>query len=144
MKALTIQQPYAHLIVTPTAELPPGYEQKHVENRTWWKQRYLGNLLIHAGKGQDYLAINDRTLFPEMAFGAIVGVTKLIAVLTIDTIERGKVPPGLEWVKAHAYTEGPICLVLGATLRFAEPIPYRGQQGLFNIPDDILGGLDRL
>jgi len=35
MYALTIHQPYAHLIVTPQDELPEGAVQKRVENRSW-------------------------------------------------------------------------------------------------------------
>ena len=43
MKALTIKQPWASLII---------YGDKDVENRSW-PTSYRGPLLIHAGKGYD-------------------------------------------------------------------------------------------
>lgn len=77
MRALTICQPYAHLIVTQQAELPIGAVPKRVENRTW-ETRYRGLLLIHAGKSMKFLHGDDRTKYPEMKFGAIIGIAHLI------------------------------------------------------------------
>ena len=45
MKAITICQPYAELILL---------GQKRVENRVW-KPDYFGPLLIHAGKSRTWL-----------------------------------------------------------------------------------------
>ncbi len=140
MRALTICQPFAHLIVTPQDELPDCAVRKRVENRTW-STLYRGELLIHAGKSLQWLRPGNRESFPEMAFGAIVGVAKLI-----DCIAA---PPGLggrpqisaddaeryPWLRSHFHTEGPWCWILQDAQRFESPITYRGAQGLFEIPD---------
>ncbi|UEM07997.1 ASCH domain-containing protein (plasmid) [Skermanella rosea] len=72
MKALSIQQPWAWLIVN-------GF--KDIENRTW-ETRYRGPVLIHTGKRLDREAYEDLPLyFPdinlppicELPLGGIVG-----------------------------------------------------------------------
>jgi hypothetical protein len=48
MKALSIRQPWAYLIIT---------GDKDIENRTW-ATAYRGPVLIHAGKTMDYDALD--------------------------------------------------------------------------------------
>ena len=71
MKALTICQPYATLIVR---------GEKLVENREW-PTRYRGRLLIHAGKSRQWLDDEDEAEFAELGdplvFGAVVGEARL-------------------------------------------------------------------
>lgn len=154
MKCLTICQPYAALIVTPQEELPTGFVQKRVENRIW-NCRYRGPLLIHAGKSTKFLA--NEPDFPrpaDMPFMQIVGVcdvTDCIEVLT--TLEPDKsyrwVRTGEKeisesdkmrypWIESHPHAEGPYCIILDNVRRFETPIPYKGAQGLFNVPDDVV------
>lgn len=152
MKALTIQQPYAHLIVTPAADLPDGTHPKRVENRTW-ATRYRGQLLIHAGQSLAWLTPESwpgtqrskkRTdQFPDMTFGAVVGIAMLSDIFSLHEIEDAFEPrlkPGgsLEWLKDHPHTEGPFCWALSDVRRFRTPIAYCGKQGLFNIPDEVV------
>ena len=148
MKALTIHQPFAHLIVTPEGYLPIGAVRKRVENRRW-PTHHRGPLLIHAGKSLKWMNGDDWPLmpgrpklrysdFPEMSFGAIVGRATLVAMFDIATI-RGELPLGhFQWVKNHWHTEGPWCWILQNPIRFDSPIPYRGAQGLFDVPGNIL------
>lgn len=56
MKALTVQQPYAHLIALPD-DHP---DAKRVENRVW-ATSYVDPVAIHAGKG-DAAARGEREL----------------------------------------------------------------------------------
>jgi len=142
MKALTICQPYAHLIITPQAEMPEGETQKRVENRTWATD-HRGPLLIHAGKTRDWLEDDSLALFPNMVFGAIVGEVDLVDCVWIGgPITRHNV--GAEtrkrhpWFADHIHTEGPWCWILERPRRFVRPFPYRGQRKLFDVPDDIL------
>lgn len=139
MKALTICQPYAHLIMLP--ESHP--EHKRVENRTW-PTSYRGIVLIHAGKSKDWLnphpdGVRDCSGIPlaDMAFGAIVGVAELGWCMTVEQA-RVAVRPELRWLREHKHAEGPFCFVLRNILRFATPIAYRGAQGFFNVPDEIV------
>lgn len=80
MKALSINQPWAWLIVN-------GY--KCVENRDW-DTRYRGEFLIHAGKKIDesaYGSLHDMGVFPpypdEIETGGIVGKARLINTIHI-------------------------------------------------------------
>lgn len=153
MKALTIKQPFAHLIITPQAELNAGEItfppiQKRVENRTKaWKIR--GTILVHAGISTDYINPCKRSDFPEWAWGAIVGTVEIVDCVPFQTIAgrgaRGSVSQAVHdkypWLWRHAHAEGPYCLILENPVRLAEPVPCRGSQGWWRPPADIL---DRL
>ena len=129
MKALTVCQPYAHLIVT---------GEKRVENRGWYC-KHRGPVLIHAGKSRRWL--DTYHPLPEgMVFGAIVGRVEVVACFSIFSIRHGKLWPDERWMRTHKHTEGPFCLILERIERLIEPIVYRGQQRLFNVPDSVLAG----
>ena len=89
MKAITIKQPYASLIVEGI---------KDIENRTW-KTNYRGRILIHAGKdnliknlkyGDDITCLNNKQLEyitnnkhndiinKELITGAIIGSVEIV------------------------------------------------------------------
>lgn len=127
MTAVTICQPYPHLIMLGL---------KPIENRTW-STNYRGWLVIHAGRSRDWLGCGDETLYPDMAFGAIVGVAKLVACLpkrrTIDVEQWG----GWSHLFDHEHANGPWCWVLEDVRRFAQPIPCRGYQQLWHVPAEL-------
>ncbi len=91
MKALTIKQPWASLIV---------HGIKNIENRTW-KTNYRGRILIHASakdSGALYELLNERQLdvmnnhwtsdiFPDRPNSAIIGEVDIVdCVLNHDNI----------------------------------------------------------
>lgn len=122
MKALTICQPYPHLILT---------GEKPVENRRW-PTRFRGPLLIHAGKSKDWLSEGDEARYP-LVFGAIVGMADVIDCVHISAIQK-RYPD----LAGNEHVSGPYCFVLESPVRFERPIPYKGQQGFFEIPDHII------
>lgn len=134
MKALTICQPYAHLICLPDDD----DRAKRVENRKW-PTRYRGPLLIHAGKSRNWLASGREYGIPEsdMTFGAIIGIANLADCRSVESIRSGKCGDFL-WLAAHQHVEGPFCFVLTDCRRFEKPIPYRGAQGFFDVPKEIV------
>jgi hypothetical protein len=111
MRAITICQPYAHLIAT---------GEKRIENRTW-PTSHRGLLAIHAGKSQDWLAPDDDPR--RYTFGAVVAMARLV-----DCVRLEHLPAHL---KGHEHALGPWCWVLEDVTRFPEPIPARGAQGLW-------------
>jgi len=111
MKALTVCQPYAHLI---------AIGEKRVENRTW-RTNYRGPLAIHAGKSRDWLRPGDE--FPGMAFGAFVAVCRLVDCCPVEQV----VAPSL---LASGHVEGPVCWILTDVRRLSRIIPARGNPGL--------------
>ena len=70
MKALTIKQPWATLIMQ---------GNKRFEFRSW-QTKYRGDLLIHAGKGIDKEAMKrlSKYLPEELPLGKILGKVKLV------------------------------------------------------------------
>jgi hypothetical protein len=139
VKALTICQPYAELIAR---------GDKRIENRTW-PTMYRGPLLIHAGKSREWIdfgydgngrQIDDEYLIPidEMHFGFVVATAKLSNCVKVEAIHDGKYDDIYPWAKTHEHANGPWCFVLDEVKRLPKPIQYRGAQGLFEIPDDLV------
>ncbi len=122
MKALTIRQPWAQLIVIGI---------KDVENRTW-QTRHRGPLLIHAGLRADRageqwyrdLLAEEEIVWPDpLPTGAIVGAVQLVDCVTKS--DR-------DWF------DGPYGWLLAKPLSFAAPIPFTGRLGLYDVPDELL------
>jgi activating signal cointegrator 1 len=132
MKAITICEPYASLICLPDDD----DRAKRVENRTW-PTNYRGPLLIHAGKSRKWLASGAEYGIPEssLVFGAIVGAAMLADCLTV---QEASVSTRWPWLKFHDHASGPFCFVLTRCQRLAAPIPYRGAQGFFDVPKEII------
>jgi len=125
MKALSVHQPWGWAI---------AHGPKRIENRTWFS-RYRGPVLIHAARNPNTLkrATVDawRELLPglpavdELVYGAIIAVARL---KRIDPVER---------CRGQLFAQGPFCWQLDDVYPL-QPIPYRGAQGLFEIPLDVL------
>jgi hypothetical protein len=131
MKALTICQPYAELIML---------GEKRVENRTW-STPYRGPLAIHAGRSRRWLD-TYRPLPARMDFGAIVGICDLTQLVPIERIRDGRpLPKSLAWLHDHEHVEGPWCWVLEHVRRFERPIFCGGRQGLWDF-DDAAGEME--
>lgn len=121
MKALSIRQPYAWLIVNGI---------KDVENRTW-RTDYRGPVLIHAGKtypkGEhaDDLECFHRQGFPEdreSMLGGIVGMATITGCVTSSTSKW--------WI-------GPVGFTL-ADVRPCHLVPCRGALGFFDVPPEVV------
>lgn len=132
MKCLTICQPYASAIFLET-------NPKDAENRTW-RTNYRGPLAILAGLsrkgisdawdemidgGDSYGRFAPLAPFDELPFGQIIGVVELVDVQPMS--------PELE---LNPWATGPYCWVLRRPMKLKEPMPYSGQQGLFNLTDE--------
>jgi hypothetical protein len=144
MKALTICQPYAHLIMA---------GEKVVENRTW-PTTYRGSLLIHAGKSRGWLERDETgsriakvscgVPISTMAFGAVVGIATLDMCLRKDNIlqnaqtDRSKWARDWEFLAKHEHTNGPWCWVLKDIKRFQTPVPFKGAQQIFDVPLSLI------
>jgi ASCH domain len=124
MKALTIKQPWAELIVS-------GRRPFEVRN---WKPDYQGWLLVHAGKKLDEQAARRFNIAPSvLTFGAIIGKVHIDECIefTPQSCEELK-SQHLEW---SDYQPGVFGWRLSAAARFEHPIPWSGSLGLFEVPD---------
>jgi len=127
MKALSLTQPWAHLVVAGA---------KKYETRSW-STKYRGPLYIHAAKGfpgwAKEFAMEETTLgrLPDrIARGAIIGSVVLEAVLRtdevwwqIDALER----------RYGDFAVGRFAWQLSNPIYFDEPYPYKGALGLFEV-----------
>ena len=77
MKALSLKQPYAELVVS---------GKKTIELRKW-KTNFRGEFLIHASKSVDTNAM-ERFGFSDLPLGCIVGRARLLEVKEYKTDEE--------------------------------------------------------
>jgi hypothetical protein len=120
MKTLTVAQPWAFALI---------HAGKTIENRPW-RTHHRGKLAIHAGKSRAFL----RDTYPDgspapapqdLAFGVLIGVVDLVdCVPSSDPSVQGN-----PWADGSGW-----CWIL-ENPRAVEPIKWRGQQRLFNVPD---------
>ena len=140
LKAVSLWQPWA------SAWLLPG--QKTFETRSWYTS-HRGQLLVHAAKKRDgdvRFALEDEELTAALAesgvnvadlpFGALIGKVELIGCCRMDRMpapsERERIwgdwqPERFAWER-------------GRFRMFQTPIPYKGSQGLFDVPADLVAG----
>jgi hypothetical protein len=125
MKAITLCQPWAWAV----------FHGKDIENRSR-QTSHRGPLAIHASKSKKGLWGGDRTLpdgtlYPpeeELVFGAILGVVNLVDIIPLAE------------ARGNPWAEGPVCWVLKNPRLLPTPIPWRGAQWLFDVPDSVLHG----
>lgn len=127
MKALTLWQPYSYAV---------AHLDKRIENRGWMPPKWLigQTLAIHAGKkiDQDAVeAIEDElgiVIEPDMIVnGAVESVVTVKGYVT----EMRPTNPQSRWFG------GPFGWVLADTKPLRRPVPCRGAQGLWNLPEDV-------
>jgi len=119
MKALSIRQPWAWLIVN-------GY--KDIENRTWPTQ-FRGRVMIHAGQAVDGQVLAlwrvDSVLntvpmpsISHLTTGAIIGEVYITGCVTEST---------------SPWFCGPYGFVIANPQAYEVPIPYKGKLGFFEV-----------
>ena len=147
MKAITIMQPFATLI---------AIRVKHYETRSW-STKYRGDLLIHAGKGTDYLSLCYQEPFKSilkhygydecnLPMGKIIAKVTLkdciqvknsnicispTAILEDDTIIKNH-----EFIFGD-YTEGRYAWKLSDVKLLKNQISAKGQQRIWNYKGDV-------
>ncbi|HEX4214728.1 MAG TPA: ASCH domain-containing protein [Candidatus Dormibacteraeota bacterium] len=121
MRALTIRQPWASLIVAGI---------KDVENRSW-RTNHRGPLLIHAGTGRDPVdgwRVHEVARLVEIPRGALIGMVDVVGCVR-DSPSRWARPAQWHWELARPWP-------------LPRPVPLRGRLGLFEVDVEGLDGLD--
>lgn len=130
MKALSLKQPYAELIVT---------GQKTIELRSW-KTKHRGKFLVHASKYQPSLSELEPfgLKLDQLEFGALIGTAELVSVKDYDVLDQSEwqndIPHHLAGIDYVTSTKG---FILRNAQKFSKPIYYKGQLNFFNIDDVI-------
>lgn len=158
MKALSIWQPWASAI---------ALGSKRIETRSW-STNYRGRLAIHAAKSKDtsFLCFamttwywcgalhremgSEDLLWETLPFGAVVATAELVDCRPVievpsDLVNARRRPFGAktdeyDWTERQMgdFSEGRYAWILMDVRPLAKPVPFRGLQGLFNVPDEIL------
>lgn len=142
MKAITVWQPWAQLIVT---------GKKLVENRVKphpWRSAIGKRIAIHAGQNRRGIDQAGNFGFPVLPMGSVVGFADVVAVLSVDDIRSRKCPERFRHLADHEHTTGPWCIVLERAEALPDPVQATGAQGLWELrmiqepkTDESLGGL---
>lgn len=128
MKALSIRQPWAWLIVH-------GF--KDIENRTW-STRFRGRVLVHASKGMTQAEYDDAFVtahyagmdvekFPQPVYLDRGGIVGAVTITDCISPEHRK----SDWHMGSAF---------GFQLDAPIPMPLiecKGRLGFFDVPDDV-------
>lgn len=139
MKALTLYQPWAHLV---------AIGAKRIETRSW-RTSYRGPLAIHAGvntkyvssRSKDYICGDEpfRSLLPPaIEFGVIVAVCELVACASLDGHQLSFQKGSTTWLLTAQeldfgdYTPGRYAWLLANVKPLANPIPAKGSLGLWD------------
>ncbi len=133
MKAISLWQPWASAIAL-------GY--KTIETRGW-STHYRGPIAIHAAKRNTPEERDMAQAFERLGLAGLVGAPlgSIVAVARLSGVR-----PTEHLIEEISETEemlgnyGPrrFGWMLKDIRKLDDPIPYRGMQGLFEIPDDIL------
>lgn len=143
MKAITLHQGWASMI---------PLRAKQIETRSWYTV-YRGQLAIHAAAHEpgwvkalwqewplrDILRQYDLR-FDELPRGAIVAVCRLDDIIPTELA----VSDGLS-VREHDlgdYAPGRYAWKLSNVRALLKPVPIRGHQGVWNLPDELLAGVE--
>ena len=123
MKALSVSQPFADLIIT---------GKKTIELRKW-NTNFRGEFLIHAPikirtKDCKRLKINKK-----MVTGAIVGKATLYDVKEYDSVKKIRMDKKFHFA-GNDFNKKKIGFTLKKAKQFRIPIPWKGQLGFFAVP----------
>lgn len=127
MKALSIRQPWAWLIVS-------GY--KDIENRSW-PTRLRGEVLVHASKGMTRAEYDDVDLML-----ALDERLQYIRLPPFDQLERGGIVGKVTISGCIAASRSPWFFgKYGFELRDAKQVPFapfKGALGFFDVPSSVV------
>ncbi|MBD2248574.1 ASCH domain-containing protein [Nostoc sp. FACHB-888] len=125
MKAISVRQPWAWAII---------YALKDIENRGW-PIHYRGDILIHAAKTctkKEYQVAGEfcqsmGVSIPELKSlrrGQVIGIVTIVDCKFSQVASGWGMPGQYHWELANP--------------REIAPIPYIGQLGIFEVPDDLV------
>jgi hypothetical protein len=145
MKAISMWQPWASLYCSDDKE----HETRH------WPTNYRGWLLVHAAKklvsdcGEELDSIVCDRFGPlwrtELPRGAIIGAVHIVACKrTEDLLKEWGCPPEPVPVRHYIdlqcgdFSDGRYAWERSEFRLFKTPVPYRGAQGFFNVPRELV------
>ena len=123
MKALTIKEPWATLIID-------GY--KEYEFRSW-KTNYRGKLLIHSGLNIEYGAFKEfKSYNLKCNPGYIIGEVNLVDCIKVDEKLDSELTKRDKLIYGRKSHIGYYAWKLENIKKYKNPIPCKGKLGIWN------------
>lgn len=134
MRALSLWQPWASAVAL-------GW--KKIETRHW-ATAYRGPLAIHAAKRWTREEREEWEIACEIyglpdeppPLGAIVAIAVLSDIRRSEDLQASISPEEREWGNYGPRRFG---WILTDIVKLLEPVPFRGAQGLFDVPNEVFG-----
>jgi len=126
MKCLSIRQPWADLIIS---------GKRSLEIRKW-PTKYRGKLLIHAPLKVEQDEC-ERLSIPVGCTSAIIGVAELVDVKKLSELEWSKMRHLHLEAGSRCYRGETFAWFLKNPEKFAQPIPFKGRLGLFEVLNEL-------
>ena len=127
MKALSVRQPWAELILL---------GRKHYELRSW-RTSVRGRIWIHASQTIDVPFVELAGLTrSELSTGVLIGSIEILDCVPFTTEIAEELRRGGVFFEDVRSVSG-FAWRVSAPERLALPIPYRGSLGFFQIPIDV-------
>lgn len=139
MKALSIKQPWCSLIL---------HGGKDVENRKW-ATKHRGTILIHASKAMKRAEWLDALTFASpMIYKKKFDAAARDGLFSFEAQQRGGIVGAVDIVDCVTSSDSLWYMgAVGFVLANPRPLPftpYLGKLGFFDVPDEIVAGLDTL
>jgi hypothetical protein len=150
MKTISLWQPWASLWCS----------KRKVHETRHWPTHHRGWIVVHAAKRfETNFAVDDplRMILDDefggqweadLPAGALIGVVNVVACKRTEDVTgglglRNARPEQCDDYRCGDFTDGRYAWERREFRVFERPIPYRGAQGIFNVPD-VLIGMDAL
>lgn len=137
MKAISLWQPWASLWCS----------RRKVHETRHWRCRHRGWLLVHAAKrfekelDDPLRLILDDEFGPDwpkdLPTGALIGMVNVVDCLPTQTL-LGDAAASDDDRECGDFAPGRFAWKQDEFRLFDQPIPYRGAQGIFNVPDNVI------
>ncbi len=125
MKALSIKQPWAELILQ---------RKKTIEIRTW-NTEFRGYFLIHASGRAEHAALRIyRFNLKDLLLGALVGVAKLVDVVVYRN-RKDFLKDRDRHLSLPGYEKYPLYGFVLEDVKRIKPIKYKGKLGFFEVSE---------
>lgn len=143
MKCISLWQPWATLLV---------YGYKIHETRSW-PTNVRGPVAIHAAKKKDsearwlstefpFADALDGTEFNDLPFGCLLGTVQLVDCIPTEVAYPDNWDHGRNDFYFGNFEPGRWAWKCESPTMLSDPIPYKGAQGFFEVPDELFRHVD--
>ncbi len=141
MKAISLWQPWASLWCS----------DRKIHETRHWSTHHRGPLLVHAAKRFVKYFERDEPLREilddefgghwamDLPKGALIGIVNILDCFPADDLEPSH--HRSDDFQCGDFSTGRFAWRRSTYRLFDKPIPYRGAQGIFNVPDDLVPGV---